>query len=276
MTRKAVDIHVHAGNINNWKSWVRDWWKEINPRDFAMINEDGSLDKTAFIDHLKSINVEYAVVLAERSPATTCDVTTEEILEFCQGEDRLIPFCNINPHLTDNPLRDFENLLANGARGLKIHPVHQLFYPNDSCLYPLYALAQRNSIPVMFHTGSSIFPGAKIKYGDPLFIDDIAVDFPELTIIMSHGGRGFWYDRAQFLAKIRSNVYIDISGLPPRNLLHYFPEMERLQKKFLFGTDWPGAMIDRNIREFLTLSLSPDAKDAILRSNALKILGIEE
>lgn len=275
MAYKAIDVHVHGGNLNHWKPWVKEWWKKANPGDFALVREDGSLDREAFLEHLDRAGVEYVVMLPERSPATTCDVTTEEILEFCQGEERLIPFCNINIHLTDDPLRDFKGYLEAGVRGLKIHPVHQLFYPTDPRLYPLYALAQDRGVPVMFHTGSSIFPGAKLKYGDPLFIDDIAVDFPGLTIIMSHGGRGFWYDRAQFLAKIRSNVYIDVSGLPPGRLLDYFPEMERLKDKFLFGTDWPGAVMERNIQAVLALPISASAKEAILMKNARKLLELD-
>lgn len=275
MGYRAIDIHVHVGNLNHWKPWVKEWWQKANPRDFAMVREDGSLDREAFLRHLDEVGVECVVVLAERSPATTCDVPTEEVLEFCQGEERFIPFCNINIHLTDDPLRDFQDYLEKGARGLKIHPVHQLFYPDDARLYPIYALAQDRGVPVMFHTGSSIFPGAKLKYGDPLFLDDIAVDFPDLTIIMSHGGRGFWYDRAQFLVKIRPNVYIDVSGLPPSKLLDYFPEMERLKDKFLFGTDWPGAMMDRNIEAILALPISSMAKEAILMKNARRVLGLD-
>ncbi len=276
MEYRAVDVHVHVGNLNHWKPWVKEWWRRANPRDLAMVRDDGSLDREAFIGHLEAIGVKYAVVLAERSPATTCDVTTWEVLEFCEGEPRLIPFCNINIHLTEDPLGEFREYLDAGVRGLKIHPVHQLFYPNHARLYPLYALAQERGIPVMFHTGSSIFPGAKIKFGDPLYLDDIAVDFPDLTIIMSHGGRGFWYDRAQFLAKIRPNVYIDVSGLPPSRLLDYFPDLERLKEKFLFGTDWPGAMIDKNIEALLALPISPAAKEAILMKNATRLLGLDE
>lgn len=127
----------------------------------------------------------------------------------------------------------------------------------------------------MIHAGTSIFPGSSDKYGDPKVVNEIAADFPNLVLIMSHGGRGFWYSDAQFVVRHRKNVYIDISGLPVHRLLDYFPQMERLKDKFLFGTDWPGVPMKKTIEAFLQLPLSEAAKEAILYRNAARVLKLE-
>jgi len=267
----VVDVHVHCGNMNQWGSQILEWMKKINS-DFSPFDSEGVLRRDAFLGMMERAGVDFAVILPEVAPAVTGTITTEEALEFCKGCDRLIPFVSINIHFSREPAREFERYLAMGCRGLKIHPVHQLCYPNDPRLYPLYDIAQSAGVPVMFHTGSSIFPGAKIKYGDPIYLDEIAVDFPGLAIIMSHGGRGFWYDKAAFLAQIRPNMYIDLCGLPPHRLLDLFPRLERNHHKFLFGTDWPGGDIKRSIEGIRSLPISNEAKEAILYENACKLL----
>ncbi len=271
----VVDVHVHCGNMNQWNPQILEWMRKVNG-DFSPFDQEGVLRQKAFVEMMDRVGVDYAVILPEVAPAVTGNITTDDALEFCKGCNRLLPFVSINIHFSREPLREFERYLSMGCRGLKVHPVHQLFYPNDPRLYPLYELAQSAGVPVMFHTGSSIFPGAKIKYGDPIYLDEIAVDFPKLTIIMSHGGRGFWYDKAQFLTQIRPNVYIDICGLPPHKLLDLFPKLERLHHKFLFGSDWPGGDIKRSIEGILALPISNEAKEAILYKNALRLLRIEK
>ncbi len=163
----------------------------------------------------------------------------------------LIPFASINPFTTVRMDIELQRLVEKGYRGIKMYPTYQHFYPNDPSLYPLYARAEELQIPVMFHTGSSVFEGARLKYGDPLYLDDVAVDFPKMKIILVHGGRGFWYDRAFFLAKLHANVYMEIAGLPPKKLTYYFPELEKISHKVLFGSDWPGVKdIKHNINIF--------------------------
>jgi len=128
----------------------------------------------------------------------------------------------------------------------------------------------------MFHTGTSVFRGSRVKYGDPIFFDDIAVDFPDLTIIMAHSGRNFWYDRAFALSRLHPNLYMEISGLPPQNLLNYFPGFTANADRILFGTDWPGLPngIKENIKEIKNLPIPEEAKTKILGGNAAKILGL--
>jgi hypothetical protein len=128
---------------------------------------------------------------------------------------RLIPCGSLHPRHSRNIMADIEEIVRLGLRLIKIHPPHQLFYPNDYLkgmkeLELLYRAAESNGIPVMFHTGTSIFPGARNKYGDPIHIDDVAVDFPQLKIVLAHGGRPLWMDTAFFLVRRHPSVYLDI------------------------------------------------------------------
>jgi predicted TIM-barrel fold metal-dependent hydrolase len=273
----VIDFHVHAGLDHAMHPWVVEWVKT---------EMKGLEDPEAFFtdmqqpkwvaDYLRSQGVDYAVALAELSPITTGMMSNEVVLEFCREVDFLIPFCNINPFLVADLARELERYVTEmGFRGIKLYPTYQHFYPNDSRLYPLYAKAQELGIPVMLHTGSSIFRGSRLKYGDPLHLDDVAVDFPDLTLLMVHSGRGFWYDRAYFLARLHPNLYMEISGLPPQKLLDYFPELERVADKVIFGSDWPGMPhIKRNIELIRGLPLSDEAKEKILGRNAARILGL--
>src|SRR5260370_1668700 len=138
-----------------------------------------------------------------------------------------------------------EQLLGLGIGMIKIQPPHQLLYPNEYLsgvkeLEIICGVAEANGVPVMFHTGPSIFAGARNRYGDPIYIDDVAVDFPKMKILLAHGGRPLWMNTAFFLLRRHPNVFLDISGIPPRALLQYFPRLEEIASKTLFGTDWPG------------------------------------
>jgi predicted TIM-barrel fold metal-dependent hydrolase len=141
-------------------------------------------------------------------------------------------------------------------------------------MYPVYAKAQELAIPIIFHIGSSIFKGTRMKYCAPIYLDDVAVDFPELKIVMAHSGRGFWYDECFFLSRLHKNIYMDITGLPPRNLLNYFPELDKNRGKVIFGSDWPAMPVDigENIEIIKSLPLSDKSIEAIFWSTAHNIL----
>ncbi|MBI1949962.1 MAG: amidohydrolase family protein, partial [Acidobacteria bacterium] len=121
------------------------------------------------------------------------------------------------------------------------------------------------------HTGTSVFPEARNKYGDPMALDDVAVDFPGLKIIMAHGGRPLWMEACFFLLRRHANVHMDVSGIPPRHLLRYFPRLAEIGHKTLFGTDWPSPGVispRRNLEEFRALSLPQETRQAILEGTA--------
>ena len=272
-----IDFHFHIGRYHEYHPWVIDWVKT---------QADSTQDLEAFLEsvltpegiatYLRANGVDYAVALAELSPVTTGMLGNDHVMQLSQEVDCLTPFCSINPFLVADLGGELQRHVTEmGFRGLKLYPTYQHFYPNANRLYPLYAKAEELGVPVMLHTGSSIFRGARIKYGDPLYLDDVAVDFPDLVLVMAHSGRGFWYDRAYFLAKLHANLHMEISGLPPQRLLDYFPELERVADKVIFGSDWPGMPhIKRNVEIIRGLALEEETKEKILGGNAARILGI--
>lgn len=272
----VVDFHIHP-TTKGLLPWVYDWMNSFLPPG---VDPQRYLDETVtqegLVRMLDENGVDYAVALAELNPRVTGIITNEELAQLCHGVDRLIPFGDVNPHLTANPAAELDHYVRNwGFRGVKLYPVYQLFQANDRLLYPFYEKAQELGVSVMVHTGTSIFQGVRIKHGDPLLLEDIARDFPDLTLILVHGGRGFWYDTASFLSQAYPRVYLEVSGLPPRQLLEYFPDMESFADKIIFGSDWPGPVPKRNIEVIRGLPISDDAKSKILGLNAARILGLD-
>lgn len=266
----VIDFHFHLARRNELYRDIYQFcekvWEKEGMSFLDIVN--GDID-----EYLKSQGVDYAVGLAEISPITTGIIGNEEVIEICKQNKRLIPGGNINPYMVRNVKSEVKRLYRMGVRVIKLYPTYQYFYPNESFLYPLYESAQELEMPVMVHTGSSVFKGARIKYGDPIYIDDVAVDFPDLKILLVHGGRGFFYDRAFFLAKLHKNVYLEISGLPPQNLLKYFPDLEKISDKVIFGSDFPSTgNVKKNIDAIRNLPISGESKKKILGDNAKKIL----
>ncbi len=194
--------------------------------------------------------------------------------------DRLLPFGGVHPRFTSDAEAEVEELLQLGIRCLKIHPPHQLFPANAytaglDALGRIYRRAEERGLPVMIHTGTSIFPGARCKYGRPMELDDVAVDFPDLTIIMAHGGRPLWMDEAFFILRRHKNVYLELSGIPPKKLLDYFPRLPELDDRVLWGTDWPSPGIKdlrQNLDQFQSLPLSDEMKHQITCTTSLKVI----
>jgi len=270
-----IDMHLHLAVRDQIHPWVLEYRRQMLKGDVKAY-EDRYSTPHGLEMLLDQCGVDYGVVLAGENPVTTGTVRTEQVVEFCRNSRKLIPFATVNPFLVARPAGEIERYVVElGCRGVKLYPTYQHFYPNDPMIYPIYAKAEALGVPIMLHTGSSVFRGSRLKYGDPIYLDDVAVDFPNLTIIMAHSGRGFWYDRAFFLARLHENVYMEISGLPPQKLLSYFPEFERNADKILYGSDWPGMPhIGRNIRLVRSLPLKQETKEKVLGGNAAKILGL--
>lgn len=274
-TKPVIDFHVHPAYYESYNPSALDWISLQIGTDQKEFMEKFS-DPKAMVDYFRQSGVDYAVCMAELCPVTTGMCTNEYVAEFTKSQKMFFPFASINPYLHNRPAAELEFWVKErGFKGVKLYPTYQYFYPNDQMMYPLYAKAEELGIPVMLHTGSSVFKGARLKFGDPIYLDDVAVDFPKLNILLVHSGRGFWYDRAFFLARLHENVYMEIAGLPPKRLLDYFPELERNADKIVFGSDWPGlASVAQNIQAIRDLPISDEAKDKILGLNAAKILNI--
>jgi len=198
----------------------------------------------------------------------------EYVAQYCEAApDRLIPMGGVHPRLSQDAAGDVRRAADMGVRALKVHPPHMAVEPNAylhglDALRALYEEAQRLKLPVMIHTGTSVFPGARSRTGEPMAVDDVAVDFPSLTIILAHGGRPLWMEQAFFLVRRFPQVYMDVSSIPPRRLLHYFPRLLEVADKVLYGSDWPApgvrAMGD-NLREFRALDFAPDVQQQMLQ-----------
>jgi len=271
---EIIDFHTHVFKREMLNPTLIEFLKTTNP-DFYVNMDELSEKPLLTVNYLKSQGVKYAVVLPEYAPATSAFVPTEAVIEYCHDQDMLIPFASLNPNTHPDPAAKLEYYVRDhGVKGLKLLPSYQLFYPNEARVYPIYAKAQELDIPIIFHVGSSRFKGTRMKYCDPIYLDDVAVDFPNLKIVMAHSGRGFWYEQCFFLSRLHKNVYMDITGLPPQNLLSYFPELDKNGDKVVFGSDWPAMPtgIKENVEAIQSLPLSSSTIEGILYYNAARLL----
>jgi predicted TIM-barrel fold metal-dependent hydrolase len=274
--RPVLDFHTHPWRPEDFAPTTTAFVKRISPA----LREHGDRlhDPEYAAEQLRSQGVVHAVLLAEHCPLTSGNVRTETILELCRSTDGFyLPFASVDPMTDAEPASLLRSYVEQGVRGLKLYPSYQFYYPNDPRVYPLYEICQEAGLPVLMHIGSSVMPGTRIKYCNPLHLDDVAVDFPDLRLVMAHGGRGFWYDECAFLAAHFANLYIDLAGLVPERLLEHFPNLERLARKVVFGSDWPAMpkSVAHNVKAISDLGLSKDALDAILYGNAAALLGLD-
>lgn len=277
----VFDCHIHVQP-----------WEMMSPAALALMNSEtfGSVkelltDPEKLLRHLDSEGVDRVCCINYVSPDVMgfTRETNDWIARFTKGHrDRLLPVGSVNPlHQTD-VAGELDRILDLGIRMVKIHPPHQLFSPNayKSTLPELariYETCQERGIPVMFHTGTSIFPRARNVFADPMPIDDVAIDFPRLTIILAHLGRPLYGETVFFLARRHPNVMIELSGIPPRNLPEAFPRLRELAHKALWGTDWPSPGVKSmrgNVEAFRALGFPAEDERRILSENGQRLFGI--
>jgi predicted TIM-barrel fold metal-dependent hydrolase len=275
-----TDCHIHIQPMEMLKPEALALIKR-KPANVEQIMELCRSPK-AFLKYLDSSGVERAVLINYVAPEViglTSEVN-QWVADYTSTDPRRLLSCGgLHPRHSPNIMADVEQILRLKIRMIKIHPPHQLLLPNDYLhgvkeLEIIYRAAEANGVPIMFHTGTSVFHGARNKYGDPIHLDDVAVDFPKLKILLAHGGRPLWMETAFFLLRRHPNVFLDISGIPPKMLLKYFPRLEEIAGKTLFGTDWPSPgvrEIKNNLDDFRALPLSEETKQQILSRTALGI-----
>lgn len=279
---RVFDCHVHVPPWEEMKPAVRETfsrhWRDPERLERAMRNPE------EFLRLMDAEGVERAALINYPAPEVMGFGHTVNAWasRFAAGHtDRLVAVGSVHPRWTGDPARETARLFDElGIRMLKIHPPHQLFAANayragEEALAKIYETAQRYRRPVMIHTGTSVFPGARNVYADPMPADDVAVDFPELTLILAHAGRPLSMETAVFLARRHPNVHLDLSGIPPKKLLDYLPRLEELSAKCLWGTDFPSPGVHsmkKNVEEFLELPLSEAAKKRILFDNAAALI----
>jgi len=207
-----------------------------------------------------------------------------EIAELAaEHADVVIPFASVDPARGAAGVRLARRLADEfGVRGFKFHPSVQGFYPNDRMAYPLYEVIASRGLVALFHTGQTGAGagtrgggGIRLKYANPLHLDDVAVDFPDLDIILAHPSFP-WQDEALSVATHKPRVYIDLSGWSPK----YFPPLlvryanTLLREKVMFGSDFPAITPDRWIKDFENLDIKPEVRPLIMKENAARLLGL--
>jgi uncharacterized protein len=274
----VTDCHVHINPLWEMHPDAVRLLAHSDPADVRYLKEPA-----AFLEYLDRCGVERAVLVNYVAPEVIgyTEKSNEFVSTYVRTDpERLIAVGGIRPDHPD-PEREIARLADGlGIRGIKLHPPHQLFrangYTDGSApqLRAIYAACERHRLPVIIHTGTSVFPRARNKFSDPMWVEDVALDFPDLTIVLAHGGRPLWMESAAFLARRFPNVWLEVSGVPPTRLLDYFPRLAMLSEKTLFGTDWPGPGVKdirANVDAFRALPISADAQRRILEENPLRV-----
>jgi predicted TIM-barrel fold metal-dependent hydrolase len=276
----AIDMHTHVHASIHGASTPPD-------------SPEAAVGEVFGADALLSVP-ELAAYYRERRMAAVCfmvdsvrwkgPVSNEEILELAAAErDVLIPFVSLDPHRGAKGVEEARRLIdQHDVRGFKFHPNLQAFFPDDQMAFPLYELIAEHRLPAVFHTGQTAVGagqpgggGVLLKYSNPIHLDQVAADFPEMPLVMAHPSVP-WQDEALSIAVHKPQVYIDLSGWSPK----YFPPQlvqyanTLLRDKVLFGTDYPALTPERWMADFEQLEIKPDVRPRILKGNAAALLGL--
>jgi predicted TIM-barrel fold metal-dependent hydrolase len=275
--RPLIDVHLHAARLPTlklaWRQWAHDFGADALIA--RVYDDDGRVDPPRFDAYLADEGVDIACLLSEYSPRTTGIQPVEDLLPLtAHNPNRLKLIANVNPHLHYPVADEVQRQIDRGAVALKVHPVHAGIAANDRALYPAYELCQSLGLPVVVHCGTSTFPGSRNAFADPILLDDVLSDFRGLDLVLAHGGRGWWYDAAAFLALANEHVWIELSGLPPSRLRDYYARHNwaRLTRRMIFATDWPGVPgIAANARAVAALCPDEETVDLVLAGNAARV-----
>ncbi len=276
-----VDVHLHAARLPTlkqaWQDWARDFGDAAVLR--RVYDEAGTIIPAAFDSYLADEGVDIALLFSEYSPKATGIQPVEDITPVSAfNPDRIRIVANVNPHVHYPVDEEVRRQLALGAVALKIHPVHAGFAANDRAMYPAYEVCQAAGVPLVVHCGTSTFPGSSNKFADPVYLDDVLRDFRRLSVVLAHGGRGWWYDAAAFMALSSERVWIELSGLPPSRLREYYARHNwaRLTRRMIFATDWPGVPgIAANARAVWELCPDEATAGMVLAGNAMRVYNLK-
>ena len=273
----VTDAHMHVPRLSTvspaWMQWAADFGQDSGWQ--TVFGPDGDPVPARLDAMLEAEGVDTALLFAEYSPRTTGIQPIEDLLPLiAHNPDRFRLVANVNPAVHAEPAAEAARQLGLGAVAVKLHPVHGAFRPGAETLYALYDLCAERGVPVIVHTGGSIFPGSEPEAGDPGLMRQVIADFPAVTFVLAHGGRGQWYAVAAELALAVDNVWLDLAGLPPKRLPDYYAgfDLPRLARKWIFGTDWPGVPgVARNARAIAALGLPGDILAGVLSGHAARV-----
>jgi predicted TIM-barrel fold metal-dependent hydrolase len=278
----AIDVHTHA-----WKSALAvddapTETQEAMGRYFRYQPQHSTVPEMAEL--YRKLKMAFVVFTVD-SLRQKRKITNEEIAELAHKHaDVAIPFASVNPHRGKEGVAAARRLIKDyRVKGFKFHPSEQDFFPNDRIAYPLYEAIAEAKLPALFHTGQTGVGagtpgggGIRLKYSNPLLLDDVAVDFPDMPIVLAHPSFP-WQDEALSVATHKPQVYIDLSGWSPK----YFPPLlvqyanTLLKDKILFGSDYPIMTPERWLAEFDKLPIKPEVRPLILKENAARLLGLK-
>lgn len=282
----AIDFHTHAeepccgprdDGYDEFQAGMANYFK--NPAGAKGMLP--TMQETATYYRERKIACVIFPVDAERETGFRRYENEEVARIAAENTDIMIPFASIDPAKGRLGAREARRLVREfGVKGFKFHPTMQGFYPYDRSAYPLYeAIAEEGAI-TLFHTGQTGVGagmrggmGMRLKYSNPIHLDDVAADFPDMPIIMAHPSFP-WQEEALSVATHKPNVYIDMSGWSPK----YFPPIlmryanTLLKHKMLFGSDWPAITPDRWLKDFETIDIRDEVRPLILKENARRLL----
>jgi uncharacterized protein len=277
----AIDVHVHA---EIGADGHRSLSPELEAAKVAYFKADSGLPTIPEIaEYYRQRRLAAVVFTVDAETATGHPpIRNEEVAASCaEHSDVLIPFASVDPWKGRAAVRQARRLVQeHGVRGFKFHPSLQAFHPNDRMAYPLYQVIEELGVPALFHTGQSGIgagvpggAGIRLKYSNPLALDEVAADFPGLTIVLAHPSFP-WQDEALAVATHKPKVYLDLSGWSPK---YFPPQLVRyanslLKEKVLFGSDYPVITPDRWLADFEQLDIKPEVRPLILKENAARLL----
>ena len=280
----AIDVHTHAEV--SCRQPADEAWKEYEEaasRYFKTGHRPTIAETVAYYRERRIGLVMFAVDSEHELGVRR--IPNEEVIDAArENADIMIAFASIDPHKGKLGVRQARGLVAGGGvGGFKFHPTAQGFFPNDRTAYGLYEVIAEHGLPAIFHSGHSGMGtgmrgggGMRLKYSNPIHLDDVAVDFPDMKIIIAHPSWP-WQDEALSICLHKPNVFIDLSGWSPK----YFPEQlvryanSRLKDKVLFGSDFPLITPESWIASFREAGFKPEVEPLILKENAVRVLGLE-
>lgn len=280
----AIDVHTHAEVSSRGNASLS---AELDTASEAYFKVEGNRKPTLpeMAAYYRERNMAAVVFTVDAEHATgTPPVPNEEVAEAAAANpDVLIPFASVDPFRGKAGVRLARRLVEeHGVRGFKFHPSIQGFFPDDRMAYGLYEVIEETGTVALFHTGQTGIGagvpgggGIRLKYSNPMHVDDVAADFPHLKIILAHPSFP-WQDEALAVATHKPGVHIDLSGWSPK----YFPPQliqyanSLLQDKVLFGSDFPVLTPDRWLADFGKLPIKDSVRPKILKDNAARLLGL--
>lgn len=273
---KAIDVHVHIEHEGEGT--------DTDEAAKKYFGDSAARGRKEMAEYYRSRNIGCVVFTVDERLTGRPVVSNDDVIEFAaQNADIMMAFASVDPTRGPEAISEAKRLVATGlVRGFKLHPPLQQFFPNDRVAYPLYKVIEEAGLPVVFHTGHSGIGtgmpgggGIRLKYGNPMYIDDVAVDFPDMTIIMAHPSFP-WQDEAISVCLHKRQVYIDLSGWSPKyfapNLIQYANSL--LKTKMLFGSDYPLITPDRWMADFEKAPFKDEVRPLILKENAMRLFGL--